>query len=87
MRSMEHLNMNTETKTVPKTYKREVAGGVLAFWAGLIIWGHAVPGSGAEETGQFITLPVLMLVGAAFGIDAVLKQSAPAAAAPSGEAP
>lgn len=58
----------------PKTYKREVAVLCLAFWAGLIIWGHIDPRTGAEETGLAITMPVFLLVASAFGIDAVFKQ-------------
>jgi hypothetical protein len=58
----------------PKTYKREVASAIALFWAGLIIWGHIDPSTGAAETGQAITIPVFMLVAGAFGIDAIFKQ-------------
>jgi len=59
----------------PKTYKREIATAIAVFWAGLIIWGHIDPSTGAAETGMGITIPVFMLIAGAFGIDAFFKQS------------
>lgn len=59
---------------VRKTYKREVAICLLLFWAGLIVWGHLDPSTGAAETGKGITMPVFLILAGAFGIDAVFKQ-------------
>lgn len=56
-----------------KTYKREIAFATLLFWAGLIVWGHIDPTTGAHESGLAITMPVILLVASAFGIDAVFK--------------
>ena len=60
--------------SVGKTFKREAAAAVALFWAGLIVWGILEPSTGAREVGETITVPVLMLMAGAFGIDAVFKQ-------------
>lgn len=68
----------TKKEKRPKTLKREVATATLLFWAGLIIWGHLDPSTGAAETGLAITMPVFLLVAGAYGIDAVFRQGQPA---------
>jgi hypothetical protein len=65
--------MATE-KTTSKTYKREAAGVMLLFLAGLFLWGIYDPSSRADETAEFLTLPVFTFAGAAFSLDAVFKQ-------------
>ncbi|MBC7156581.1 MAG: hypothetical protein H5U20_03590 [Rhodobacteraceae bacterium] len=55
-----------------KTGKREIACLMLAFLAGMFVWGVAVPA--AMEAARYLTLPVFTFAGAAFGLDAWAKQ-------------
>lgn len=50
-----------------KTYKREVSMIMLAFLASLFLWGD-------QEAARFLTMPIFMFAGAAFGLDAYAKQ-------------
>lgn len=62
-----------ETKQ-PKTYKREIAGGMLAFLA--FVWLVGIDGNElAFEAGKFLTFPLLGWSGAAFALDWKAKQS------------
>lgn len=51
-----------------------MAATVAVFWACLVVWGHADPDTGAADTAKAITVPVLMLLAGAFGIDSFYKQ-------------
>lgn len=55
-----------------KTYKREVAVGMLMFLAGIFVWG--VSNESAKQIAEFLTLPIFTFAGGAFAIDAVFKQ-------------
>jgi hypothetical protein len=55
-----------------KTYKREVAGAMLAFGAVLFIWGVKEPL--ALEAAKFLTFPIFTFAAGAFAIDAIFKQ-------------
>ena len=55
-----------------KTYKREVAMGLLAWLIGMTIWGIWEPQ--AAQAAEFFTLPIFTFAGGAFAIDAVFKQ-------------
>jgi len=55
-----------------KTYKREVAGGMLVFLGVMFVWG--VGNEVAIEAARFLTLPIFTFAGGAFAIDAVFKQ-------------
>jgi len=56
----------------PKTYKREVALGLVLFLLGLFVWG--VWDERAMQAAEFLTLPVFAFLGGAFGMDAFAKQ-------------
>ena len=56
----------------PKTYKREVAGGLFLALGGFFIAGIWV--ESAMQVGEFLTAPVFMFGAAAFGVDAYAKQ-------------
>ena len=55
----------------PKTYKREVGGVLLLALMLLHLWGVFKPEAG--EAAEFLTLPIFTFAGAAFGLDAFLK--------------
>jgi len=55
-----------------KTYKREFAVALVAFWAAFCLWG--VYEAQAAKVAEFITWPVLALAASAFGLDAIAKQ-------------
>lgn len=55
-----------------KTYKREYAVALTVVLMGFFIAGMWVPA--ALEAAKFLTIPILTLSGAAFGLDAMLKQ-------------
>ena len=55
-----------------KTYKREVAGCMLVFLALLFVWGVWTPE--ASSAAEYLTMPIFLFVGAAFGMDAYSKQ-------------
>lgn len=55
-----------------KTFKRELAAVMLAFLAGLVIWG--IFDEQARDAARFLTLPVFTFAGGAFGLDALAKQ-------------
>lgn len=55
-----------------KTYKREVAGCMLVFLALLFVWGVWTPE--ANSVAEYLTMPIFLFVGAAFGMDAYSKQ-------------
>jgi hypothetical protein len=55
-----------------KTYKREVAGALLAGLGGLFIWG--VFNAEAADAARFLTIPVFTFAAGAFGLDALAKQ-------------
>lgn len=56
----------------PKTYKREAAIVMLLFLAGLFLWGIWEPRAG--DAAQYLTTPIFLFAGAAFGVDAYAKQ-------------
>lgn len=56
----------------PKTYKREAAAVMLLFLSVLFVWGVWEPR--AAEAAQYLTTPVFLFAGAAFGVDAYAKQ-------------
>lgn len=58
--------------TSEKTYKRETALGLLAFWMILGVAGIWVPEAG--RTFEFATLPIFSFAGGAFALDAAFKQ-------------
>jgi hypothetical protein len=63
------------TNKTPKTYKREVAGGMLGLLFVFAMW-FAISGSNTVWTVvEYITPFIFIFAGGAFGIDAVLKQS------------
>jgi len=55
-----------------KTYKREVAGVMLAYLGVMFVVGVYNPV--AFEAARFLTLPIFTFAGGAFAIDAVFKQ-------------
>lgn len=56
----------------PKTYKREVALGLLLFWVILGVTALVIPE--ATEVFNIATWPILGFAGGAFGLDASFKQ-------------
>ena len=61
-----------ESTTKLKTYKREVACGMLLFLAAL--FGVGIYEEPAMQAAEFLTLPVFTFSSGAFAIDAVFKQ-------------
>lgn len=58
----------------PKTYKREIAGCMLAFLS--VVWMIGIGGNElAFEAGKFLTFPLLGWSGAAFALDWKAKQA------------
>ena len=57
---------------VTKTYKRELASGMLLFLGVFFLWG--VENVQAAEAARYMTLPVFTFAGGAFGMDAWAKQ-------------
>ena len=55
-----------------KTYKREVAMGMLLWLAGMAMWGIWEPE--AKQAAEYFTLPIFTFVGGAFAMDAAFKQ-------------
>ena len=55
-----------------KTWKREVGLTLLAFDLALHVWGMWKPEAG--EAARFLTTPVFMFAGGAYGMDAIAKQ-------------
>lgn len=68
---MGDLTVELDSKT-QKTYKREVAVGMLMFLAGMFVWG--VNNDAAKQIAEFLTLPVFTFAGGAFALDSVFKQ-------------
>lgn len=58
--------------TTAKTYKREVAGLLLAFWAAMTVWGVSEPE--AKEASRFMAIFVFTFAAGAWGLDAWAKQ-------------
>lgn len=58
----------------PKTYKRETAIAMLLALSGLFLWGLIAQRVDVVEVGKFLTMPVFLFLGGAFGIDAMAKQ-------------
>lgn len=56
----------------PKTYKREVAGLMLLFLAGLTVWGVWEPE--AKEASRFYAIFIFTFSAGAWGLDAWAKQ-------------
>ncbi len=63
---------DAEAPAPRKTYKRELAILMLAFLAGLVVWG--IYNSEARDAARFLTLPIFTFAGGAFGLDALAKQ-------------
>lgn len=59
-----------------KSYKREVALGVLLYTLGMFAWG-ALGNAAAHEIGKDLLPWSIMLIAAAFGLDAVINQLIP----------
>lgn len=57
-----------------KTYKREVAVGMLLFLAGLFLAGIIFPETLAIEAAKFLTTPIMLFASGAYGLDALAKQ-------------
>lgn len=57
-----------------KTFKREVAVGMLLFLAGLTLAGIGYPDTLAWEAAKHFTMPIFTYAGLAFGIDSYAKQ-------------
>lgn len=57
-----------------KTYKRETACVMLATLAGLFAWGLSVDKAQVVDVAKFLTTPIFMFAGGAFGMDAIAKQ-------------
>lgn len=57
-----------------KTYKRETAIALLLALSGLFLWGLIAQRVDVVEVGKFLTMPVFLFLGGAFGIDAMAKQ-------------
>lgn len=55
-----------------KTYKRELATGMLVFLGAFFLWG--VENAQAAEAARYLTLPIFTFAGGAFGLDAWAKQ-------------
>jgi len=55
-----------------KTYKREVAGAMLLSLLAAHLWG--VYDERVAEMARFLTTPIFMFAGGAFGMDAIAKQ-------------
>lgn len=55
-----------------KTYKREVALGLISILGGLFVWGVFEPE--AMRAAEFLTLPIFTFAGGAFALDATFKQ-------------
>ena len=56
-----------------KTFKRETALALLAFWAGLVVWG-VLGNPSAADAATTIMWPVFGFAAGAFGIDAFAEQ-------------
>ena len=56
-----------------KTYKREVALFMLAVLLGLYLWG-ILGNPAALAVAESLQIPVFVLVGGAFGADAIMKR-------------
>lgn len=56
----------------PKTYKREVAGLMLLFLAGLTVWGVWEPE--AKEASRFYSIFIFTFSAGAWGLDSWAKQ-------------
>jgi hypothetical protein len=57
-----------------KTYKREVAGGMLLFLAGLFVWSIIDPGSPAKDVAEYLTWPIFSFAGGAWALDVMIKK-------------
>lgn len=57
-----------------KTYKREAGVVMLAALASLFGYGLAAGSAQALDVAEFLTTPVFMFAGGAFGMDAIAKQ-------------
>lgn len=57
-----------------KTYKREAACVMLAFLAGLCVYGLWSGDNAALEWAKLLTAPIFLFAGGAFGLDVVAKQ-------------
>ncbi len=64
--------MTEKTPEVKKTYKREVAGGMLIFLAGMSTTGMIYPG--ALAVAETLVTPIFLFAGGAFGMDAYASQ-------------
>lgn len=64
--------MTEKTTEVKKTYKREVAGGMLAFLATMSVAGVVIPG--ALNVAETLVTPIFLFAGGAFGMDAYASQ-------------
>lgn len=60
--------------TEQKTYKRETGCIMFVMLAGLFVWGLVAESEQVVDVAKFLTTPVFMFAGAAFGMDAVAKQ-------------
>lgn len=55
-----------------KTYKREVALAMLVFNLACHVWGVWTPE--AAEMAKYLTMPIFLFLGGAYGLDAYAKQ-------------
>lgn len=55
-----------------RTYKREVAVGLLVFWAGMVVWTMLVMNTSVLG---IITAPIFLFAGGAFTMDWTAKQT------------
>lgn len=55
-----------------KTYKRETALAMLGLLFGMFIWG--IWDERAAEAARYLTTPIFLFAGGAFGLDAISKQ-------------
>lgn len=55
-------------------YKRITAAVLLAFWAGLTVYGVYDPSSPSGAAGEFASAPIFLFAAGAFGLDAVMKK-------------